>query len=144
MISFRTLVVGLVLGLWSGIVFCGNLSLALAAPGDEKPAAATQATSSEKEENGDEFFERKIRPLLVQHCFSCHGKGQKKGELSLNNRESMLAGGDSGAAIVLGKPDESLLIQAVEQKGDIQMPPNGQLAASEIAALKHWVSLGAP
>jgi mono/diheme cytochrome c family protein len=140
MIWFRTMLAGLIFG------SCGVSSFAFAAPpATETPATgAPQAVASAKEENGEEFFERKIRPLLVQHCFSCHGKGQKKGELSLNNRESMLAGGDSGAAVVLGKPDESLLIQAIERNGDIQMPPNGQLAADEIAAIKHWVALGAP
>lgn len=144
MIWMRIIVVGLGLSLWVGVH-----SLACAAPPDNQSAAepkatASSETASSKEEAGEEFFERKIRPLLVQHCFSCHGKEQKKGDLSLNNREGMLAGGDSGAAVVLGKPDESLLIQAIEQTGDIQMPPNGKLAADEIAALKQWVGLGAP
>ena len=91
-----------------------------------------------------EFFERKIRPLLVQHCYSCHARGQRKGGLSLDSRESLLAGGDSGTAVALGKPEESLLIAAIGYAGDVQMPPAGKLADAEIAALKEWVALGAP
>ncbi len=106
-----------------------------AEPPDEKPSG-NQA--------GVEFFERKIRPLLAQHCFSCHGRGQKKGGLSLASREGLLAGGDSGTAVALDKPDESLLIQAVRYDGDFQMPPSGKLADEEIAALAQWLALGAP
>ncbi|OYV81132.1 MAG: hypothetical protein B7Z73_18440, partial [Planctomycetia bacterium 21-64-5] len=95
-------------------------------------------------EAGSEFFERKIRPLLVQHCYACHGRGRKKGGLSLESREAMLAGGESGTAVALGKPDESLLIEAVEYAGDVQMPPSGKLAAEEIDALRQWLAVGAP
>jgi cytochrome c553 len=110
---------------------------AAAADSASKPAAGDDAA-------GDEFFERKIRPLLAQHCFSCHGRGQKKGGLSLDSREGILAGGDSGTAAVLGKPDESLLIEAVEYDGDVQMPPDKKLSDDEIAALRQWLSIGAP
>jgi cytochrome c553 len=91
-----------------------------------------------------EFFERKVRPLLVQHCFSCHARGQKKGGLSLANRAGLLAGGDSGAVVALGKPAESSLIAAVEQTGDVQMPPNGKLSKDEVAILRTWIELSAP
>jgi mono/diheme cytochrome c family protein/cytochrome c553 len=93
---------------------------------------------------GEEFFERKIRPLLAQRCFSCHARGQKKGGLGLDTREEMLAGGDSGTAVALGKPEESLLVEAVEYGGGVQMPPDGKLPEEEIAALRQWVALGAP
>jgi mono/diheme cytochrome c family protein len=93
---------------------------------------------------GEEFFERKIRPLLAQHCISCHGRGQKKGGLSLESREAMLAGGESGTAVILGKPEESLLLEAVRYEGGVQMPPAGKLAVDEIAALRQWLLLGAP
>ena len=92
----------------------------------------------------NEFFERKVRPLLVQHCFSCHARGQKKGGLSLANREGLLAGGENGAVVSLEKPAESSLIAAVEQRGDVQMPPNGMLSKEEIAVLRKWIELGAP
>ncbi len=93
---------------------------------------------------GDEFFERKIRPLFVQHCFSCHARGQKKGGLGLDSREAILAGGESGTVAVPGKPEASLLLQVVMHTGDVQMPPNGKLADDEIAALKQWLALGMP
>ena len=94
--------------------------------------------------SSDEFFERKVRPLLVQHCFSCHARGQKKGGLSLANRAGLLAGGESGAVVALGKPTESLLVTAVEQTGDVQMPPNSKLSKDEVAILRKWVELSAP
>src|SRR3569623_917664 len=104
---------------------------------------ATKANANANEA-GIEFFERKIRPLLAQHCYSCHGRGQNKGGLSLASREAMLAGGDSGTAVALGKPEESLLIAAIRYDGDVQMPPAGKLADDEIAALSQWLALGAP
>ncbi|HJT34239.1 MAG TPA: PSD1 and planctomycete cytochrome C domain-containing protein [Pirellulales bacterium] len=82
--------------------------------------------------------------MLVQHCFACHGQGRSKGGLSLESRQAMLAGGDSGTVVVLGKPDESLLIEAVGYAGDVQMPPSGKLPDEEIAALRQWLVLGAP
>ncbi|HEX5445840.1 MAG TPA: c-type cytochrome domain-containing protein, partial [Pirellulales bacterium] len=89
---------------------------ALAARANEPAGQPTQNDSS-----GVEFFERKIRPLLVQHCYACHGQGRAKGGLNLESREAMLAGGDSGTVVVLGKPDESLLIEAVGYAGGVQM-----------------------
>ena len=102
------------------------------------------AAEPQHEAAGDEFFERKIRPLFAQHCYSCHGRGEKKGGLNLESREAMLAGGESGPVALPGKPDESLLIEAVKYASDLQMPPNGKLAQGEIEALKHWLALGAP
>jgi len=116
-----------------------------AEPAVDQPAQVVVATAKKPatDEAGEEFFERKIRPLLAQHCYSCHGRGQTKGGLGLDSREALLAGGDSGAAIVLGKPDESLLIEAVHYDS-FQMPPSGKMADDEIAALRQWVTIGAP
>ena len=83
---------------------------------------------ADAEEN--EFFERKVRPLLVQHCFSCHARGQKKGGLSLANREGLLAGGENGAVVSLEKPAESSLIAAVEQRGSKPICPRSSGSAS--------------
>ncbi|MBA4189245.1 MAG: hypothetical protein C0467_14710 [Planctomycetaceae bacterium] len=92
----------------------------------------------------DEFFETRVRPVLVRQCFSCHSGEKRKGGLSVESREALLAGGDSGTAIVAGKPDESRLITAVRYKDvDFQMPPKGKLAESEIADLTAWVKAGA-
>src|SRR3954468_7799606 len=63
----------------------------------------------------DEAFEKEIRPLLVEHCGKCHGAEKRRGGLRLDGREAMIEGGDSGAAIVPGRPEESLLIAAVRQ-----------------------------
>src|SRR4051794_11838287 len=63
------------------------------------------------------FFEQRIRPLLVEKCNACHGAEKQKGRLRLDSREAMLKGGDSGPAIVPGKPAESLLVEAVNYEG---------------------------
>lgn len=107
-----------------------------------EPASPTKPAVAEMSAN--EFFERKVRPLFVEHCYSCHAKGQKKGGFSLADRAGLLAGGESGAVVALEKPAESLLITAVEHRGGLQMPPNRKLSDAEIAALKKWIELGAP
>ena len=117
---------------WLPVLTCGLGSLLAA-------AAAVGA-----EDSASDFFERKVRPLLVEHCFSCHARGQKKGGLSLANRAGMLAGGENGAVVSLEKPAESSLIAAVEHRGDVQMPPNGKLSKDEIEVLRKWIELGAP
>src|SRR6266851_1721530 len=85
-----------------------------------------------------EFFEKKIRPVLHEKCFSCHANGKKKGGLSLTSREALLKGGDSGAVVSAGQPDTSLLVEAINYKGDLQMPPKGKLSDAEIADLTAW------
>ncbi len=91
-----------------------------------------------------EFFERRIRPLFVSHCYECHGPDRVKGGLRLNSADAMRRGGDSGPVVVAGKPEESLLIEAVGHRSDIKMPPKEKLADAEIADLKRWVEFGAP
>src|SRR5882672_9332041 len=90
-----------------------------------------------------EFFEKKIRPILTTKCFACH-TNSKLGGLRLDSRESILQGGKSGAAIVPGDPDSSLLIQAVSRQHErLKMPPTGPLDPTEVADLKAWVKMGA-
>ncbi len=95
-----------------------------------------------------QFFEAKIRPLLVEKCYQCHSKesDKVKGGLLLDSREAVLAGGNTGPALIPGKPDESLLIQAIRYKDeDLQMPPKGEkLSDQHIADLTEWVRRGAP
>ncbi|WP_437230944.1 PSD1 and planctomycete cytochrome C domain-containing protein [Planctomicrobium sp. SH661] len=89
-------------------------------------------------------FEKHVRPLLIRHCYECHSQQAKRleGGLFLDSRAGHLRGGDSGAAIVPGAPDESLLIDAVNY-GNYEMPPRGKLSDQEIAILVDWVKAGA-
>ncbi len=89
------------------------------------------------------FFETKIRPLLAENCFQCHGPRKQEENLRLDSRAAALAGGDRGPAIVPGKPDESLLIKAVKHLDDLEMPPKKQLSREQIADLTLWVKSGA-
>ena len=91
-----------------------------------------------------EFFEKEIRPLLVDKCQSCHGEKKKEGGLLLIGRDSVLKGGETGAAVVPGKPEASLLIRAVGYLDEPKMPPKGKLPDADVAKLKRWVKLGAP
>src|SRR5678815_802625 len=97
-------------------------------------------------DDGNEFFEKQVRPIFAQRCYECHSAGKKvKGGLSLDTREGLFKGGELGAVVVPGKPNESLLIKAVRYADeDLQMPPKHRLDAKEIALLEKWVALGAP
>ena len=95
------------------------------------------------------LFENKIRPILVEQCQSCHSEaaakaGKLKGNLKLDTRAGVLKGGDNGAALVPGKPGESLLLKTLKYEGDIQMPPTGKLDAKIIADFEKWIAAGAP
>lgn len=92
------------------------------------------------------FFERDVRPILVERCYECHSAaGKRKGGLHLDSRAAVLIGGDSGAALVPGQPEQSLLLEAIGyQNHDLQMPPKNPLSAAEIAILHKWVTMGAP
>ncbi|AMV40091.1 PSD1 and planctomycete cytochrome C domain-containing protein [Planctomyces sp. SH-PL62] len=90
-----------------------------------------------------EAFEREIRPLLVEKCLSCHGPEKQKGGLRVDARAPLLEGGDSGPAVVPGKPEESLLVQAVKREDGLEMPPDAPLSPKQAAALERWVASGA-
>ena len=124
-------------------VTCGNLTatcwLLLA-----HLAAATSIYADE----GIDFFEQKIRPVLVDRCYSCHSanaaaKKNLKGGLLLDTRETLRMGGESGPAIIPGKPRESLLIAAIRHES-LEMPPKEKLSAQVIADFEKWVQIGAP
>src|SRR5262249_2947893 len=98
-------------------------------------------------QDGIEFFEKKIRPVLVEHCYSCHSTAAKKtkGELALDSKAALDKGGESGPVLVRGKPGDSRLIKAVRYTDpDLRMPPKGKLPPEVIADLEKWVALGAP
>jgi hypothetical protein len=101
---------------------------------DDPPSAA----------NRSDFFEKSIRPLLANHCFECHGPKKQRAGLRLDSRTAMLSGGDSGAAIVPGSPEKSLLVKALHYQSEPKMPPNAPLAPEQIAALTLWIKQGAP
>ncbi|HEX4122767.1 MAG TPA: PSD1 and planctomycete cytochrome C domain-containing protein [Verrucomicrobiae bacterium] len=110
-------------------------------------ATGTAAMAADKSA-GVEFFESKIRPVLVDNCYPCHShqSAKVKGGLLLDTREDLLKGGDTGPAIKPGDVEQSLLIKAVRYTDDdLRMPPkNKKLAPAQIAALEAWVKMGAP
>jgi cytochrome c553 len=96
---------------------------------------------------GEQFFEAKIRPLLVDQCYACHSAQAKKlkGGLHLDSREGAIKGGETGPALEPGAPDKSRLIEAIGYKNvDLQMPPKDKLSDQQIADLTAWVKMGAP
>jgi hypothetical protein len=102
-------------------------------------AIATEPNSAK----GVEFFEKKVRPLLVKNCYECHAEKKQQGSLRLDSREGWAKGGDSGPAIVPGEPDNSVLMQALRYEG-YEMPPSGKLKPEEIAIFEQWIKMGAP
>jgi mono/diheme cytochrome c family protein len=110
----------------------------------EVGAARTAPANPTNDAAGIEFFEKSIRPLLASRCFECHGAQKQKGSLRLDSRAAALKGGDTAPAVIPGKPEESLLVDAIRYGDTYQMPPKSQLPAEEIAALVEWVRIGAP
>jgi hypothetical protein len=118
------------------IAFAPDPHLVTSSFGEDRPAPTQEQLN---------FFEAKIRPVLVTHCYECHSANAKivQAGLRLDSREGVLKGGDTGAAIALGKPESSLLIKALRHNG-IEMPPKGKLSASVIKDFETWIALGAP
>jgi hypothetical protein len=106
--------------------------------------AAGTAAAEKPTPDQAEFFEKEVRPLLAERCFECHGGKKVRGGLNLTSREAILRGGDTRPAAVPGKPDESLLIQAVRREGDLKMPPKTRLGDQDIDRLSRWVAMGLP
>jgi hypothetical protein len=102
------------------------------------------AAAAEPTPQALEFFENKVRPLLARKCWSCHGPQKQRAGLRLDGHAALLKGGDTGPAVIPGQPDQSLLIRAVRQDGDLKMPPKGRLTAEELESLTAWVRMGAP
>jgi len=131
----RATVIGLCIGTF--LVFSEGPILAA----ESRPAAASVSPQAV------DFFEKKIRPILVERCFECHSseRGKIKGSLVLDTAEGLRKGGDGGTVITPGEPDKSRLIQAVRYKDEnLQMPPKEMLASAQIADLEAWVRMGAP
>ncbi len=108
-----------------------------------RATAAAEAAPAELTREQMEFFEKQVRPLLAQRCFKCHGAEQQKGGLRVDHISTLLSGGDSGPALVPAKPEESLLIEAINYES-FEMPPDARLSEAEIEVLTRWVKAGAP
>lgn len=92
-----------------------------------------------------EFFERRVRPVLAEHCYSCHGPEKQKAGLRLDSRAAVLVGTDDGPVVVPGKPETSALIAVIRHEGEYPMPSKEpKLADDDIAALAEWVQRGLP
>ena len=115
----------------TGLLICLVSTVAAAEPMAAKPDEV-------------EFFEKKIRPVLVKHCYECHSAKSKsvKGDLLLDTRAGVRRGGDSGASVVPGKLDDSLLLDAIRYDG-LEMPPKGKLPTAVIADFERWIKAGA-
>ncbi|HCV98822.1 MAG TPA: hypothetical protein DGJ56_05950, partial [Verrucomicrobiales bacterium] len=112
------------------------------------PAAGfLAATGNMAADEGIEFFEKKIRPVLIEHCYKCHSAdAEQKGKLRLDLREAIRGRGESGlAAVVPGKLDESNLYRAITYLDpELVMPPKTRLAKGVVADFKQWIEMGAP
>jgi hypothetical protein len=111
-------------------------------------AAGAHSVSASPTPDQVAFFESKIRPVLVQHCYQCHSAealqaGKLKASLFVDSRDGMMKGGESGAAVVPGKREDSLLIAALKYDG-FEMPPAGKLPDDVIADFEKWIDMGAP
>jgi len=107
--------------------------------------ASVDANDAPQKDRGVDFFEAKIRPVLIKHCYECHASDSKsiRGGLLLDTRADTLKGGDSGTALVPGKPAESLLLESLNFDS-FEMPPSGKLAPEIIADFETWIKMGAP
>ena len=123
--------------LWAAVLAVGVLLLA----GFISPVLADETSKPTPEQL--QFFETKVRPILVANCQKCHSGKEPKGDLSLDSRGGLIAGGESGDVVVPGQPQKSLLVEAINRTS-IEMPPDKKLADADIATLTEWVKLGAP
>ena len=109
--------------------------------------AASRVVAADFTPAGLEFFEKRVRPVLVESCYKCHSATSEKlkGGLHLDSRAGLLKGGDTRAAIVPGNPEKSLLVEAIRYGNpDLEMPPKAKLSEAQIADLAEWVKMGAP
>lgn len=105
--------------------------------------AAAAAAGAARAADGDDHFEKHVRPLLIERCHKCHSAKESKGGLRLDSRGAILKGGETGPAIVVNKPEDSLLIHAVLHQNGLQMPPDGKLTTAQVEALARWIRDGA-
>src|SRR5580700_3062264 len=109
------------------------------------PLVASAQTGARDEKALVEFFEKKVRPLLVDNCYNCHSADtNSKGGLRVDDRNGLIQGGGRGPAVVPGHPEKSLLLRAVRQVNPkLSMPPKKRLSEQQIADLTQWIKDGA-
>ena len=112
-------------------------------------ACLTTALSAWAEDTAEglAFFEKKIRPVLVNNCYKCHSAKAKKlkAELYLDRKAGWVHGGENGPVVIPGKPAESRLLTAIRYKdNDLRMPPNKKLPKQVVADFEKWIAMGAP
>lgn len=131
---------------WTPVVnlVCASLFGIPAIEADEALKSVELQQAATADAGKVEFFEAKIRPVLVAHCYACHATDAKdvKGGLLLDSRQGMLVGGDSGTVLVPGVPDASLLLEALRHEG-LEMPPDRKLSDAVIADFSAWIGAGA-
>src|SRR3954453_23562126 len=101
------------------------------------------ASLSSGQTPNDEIFEKKIRPILAERCYACHGEKVQMGGLQLSSAAGLKKAAESGI-IVASDPDNSRILQALSWSEKLRMPPSGKLAAAEIAEIRNWIASGAP
>ena len=110
------------------------------------PMGGVLALGEEPDQQRLEYFEKHVRPLLVDHCFECHDKknGPDNGSLVLETVEGIVAGGSRGRLFDPADPEGSLLLQAVQfEEDDLQMPPSGKMSEEQIKVIRKWLEDGA-
>ncbi len=122
-------------------------TFAVAAPAKLLGQTGKPSTDAARSDNSKlEFFEKHVRPLLIEKCYECHSheSGESDGDLFLDSAAAMRKGGSRGAVLVAGKPNQSLLMRVVNYRDrNLQMPPSGKLSESEIELLREWIESGA-
>jgi len=116
--------------------FLVSVSVAIAVV-DSQPASA-------RSDDGTDFFEKRIRPILITNCAPCHNPQTHVAKLDLTTAEGFATGGESGPLINRAIPEKSRLLEVIGYAESLKMPPKGKLKEDEIAALNEWVKLGAP
>ena len=90
-----------------------------------------------------DYFEKSIRPLLIDNCIACHGPQREEGELRLDSREAILRGGVRGPAYNTDDPKNSVILDAVRHANGLKMPPDKKLTLNQIRDLERWITHGA-
>ena len=119
----------------SGMILLIGLFLCQRVDGAGEPPSAQPADN--------DYFEKHVRPILADHCYSCHGPEKSKAGLRFDSINAIKSGMESNALYVAGKPDQSKLLNVLSHTGDIKMPPKKKLSKEEIDHVRHWIELGA-